>query len=356
MSESPISIPATSATAAAAAHERQRWLTKPQGALGALEAMSVWCASVQGQCPTHAFQHPALVIIAGDHGIVHTTSVSAYPPEVTGQMVLNFLAGGAAANVLARQHHVDVHVVDISVNATDAYRSAVPEHVVQHHVVDGSGSIDREDAVSYEEAVRAFDIGLSLSRNLAQDGIDLVIPGDMGIGNTTMAAAIVGHFTGSPAEEVTGHGTGIDQDHLTLKTAVVRAALERMRGTTPLQALAVGGGADIAAMCGLLVGAAQSRIPVLLDGVVSTAAALAAEAMAPGLRDWCAAGHVSTEPASRIGLRALNKTPILDIGMRLGEGSGALVALPVLQSAALTLGQMATFAEANVSDKPGGTL
>lgn len=346
-----MSIPAIDAEAGQEAMERQRTLTKPTGALGKLEDLSVWCAQVQGTCPPGPFQHPALVIIAGDHGIAQTQGVSAYPPEVTGQMVLNFVAGGAGANVLARQHGVDVHVHDISVSPTPAYLENVPARVRVHHVTDGSRPIDREDAITVDDAQRAIAAGRTIATSLVDSGVDLLIPGDMGIGNTTIAAAIIGHFTDTDAEQVTGHGTGIDDAHLTVKTEVVATTLNRMRSADPLAALAIGGGADVAALTGLILGAAQARLPVLLDGVVSVAAAVTAESMEPGVIAWCAAGHRSTEPAVSIGLRWLGLQPILELGMRLGEGSGALTALPVLQSAALTLAQMATFDSAGVSDR-----
>lgn len=346
-----MTIPPIDVSAGQAAIERQRTLTKPTGALGMLEDLSVWCAQVQGHCPPRTFQQPALVIVAGDHGIAQTQGVSAYPPEVTGQMVLNFVAGGAAANVLARQHGVGVHVHDISVRPTPEYLKRVPDHVRIHHVVDGSQPIDREDAITRTDAQRALSAGREIAASLVESGVDLLIPGDMGIGNTTIAATIIGHFTHSAAERVTGHGTGIDDAHLALKQSVVATALRRIRSADPLEALAIGGGADVAALTGLILGAAQARLPILLDGVVSIAAAIAAQTMEPGVRAWCAAGHRSTEPAVTIGLEWLGLTPVLDLGMRLGEGSGALTALPVIQSAAVTLAHMATFDSAGVSDR-----
>ena len=345
------SIPQVDTQAAAAAEVRQGLLTKPPGALGYLEDLSIWCAAVQGACPPHAFHRPALVILAGDHGIADRPGISAYPPEVTGQMVLNFVAGGAAANVLARQHGVQLHVFDISVRPTPEYLERVPSHVRRFHVADGSGRVDREDAIDWRGANEALQHGRSIAAALASEGIDLLVPGDMGIGNTTIAAATIGHFTASTSMEVTGTGTGIGVEERKHKAHVVETIMSRMAEKSPLEALAIGSSPDLISMVGLMLGCIEQRIPVLLDGVVSAAAALATEALAPGARQWMSGGHRSTEPAQTIALSNLGLRPILDLGMRLGEGTGGLAALPVLQSAALTLAQMATFDQARVSNR-----
>lgn len=344
-------IPATDDAAARLARHRQDTLTKPSGALGRLEDLSVWCAAVQGQCPPHAFRQPTLVIIAGDHGVSEIPGISAYPADVTAQMVLNFIRGGAAANVLARQHSVRLHVVDISVRSSTDYLAQVPEYVREFHVTDASGRIDSQDAITHECAIEAFIAGLSISSRLAAEGADLLIVGDMGIGNTTIAATVIAHFTSRPAHEVVGTGTGVDERGLQIKGDVINAALARMSKREGIAAMAIGGSADLIAMCGVMLGCIERKIPILLDGVVSVAAAVAIESMAPGARNWMIAAHRSTEPAQTIGLDHLNCQPILDLGMRLGEGSGALTALPIIQSAAATLAQMATFDEARVSDR-----
>lgn len=345
------SVPEPDEIAAGVARARQMTLTKPAGSLGFLEELSIWCASVQGKCPPTTFTCPGVVILAGDHGIASVPGISAYPSEVTAQMVLNFTAGGAAANVLARQHGALLRVFDIGVKPTPEYLAAVPPEARTFHVKDGSGRIDRQDAMTSMEAEQAWQAGSAIARSLVDDGVDLVIPGDMGIGNTSIAAAVIGHFTDSPAALVTGTGTGIGPTAQQAKTQLVGAAMERMAGKEPWDALVVGSSPDFIAMCAMILVAIDQRVPVLIDGVVSAAACLAAEHLAAGARRWMVAGHRSTEPAQSIALSALDCRPILDLGMRLGEGSGALTALPILQSAAATLAEMATFDQAHVSDR-----
>ncbi len=330
-----------------AARARQARLTKPAGALGRLEDLSVWVAAAQGVCPPRAIVSPRVVVFAGDHGVARS-GVSAYPPEVTGQMVANFLAGGAAVNVLARQAGASVRVVDVAVDAD------TPAAVAAHKVRRGSGRIDIEDALSRAEVDAALLAGIAVAAEEIAAGADLLVPGDMGIGNTTPAAALVAVFTGRDPAEVTGRGTGVDDATLRRKVAMVRAAAARVTAARaaadPVAVLAAVGGADFAALTGFLLQAAACRTPVLLDGVVSGAAALAAQALAPGAVRWWLAGHRSTEPAHGAALRQLGLTPVVDLDLRLGEGSGALVALPVLRAAIATLAEMATFDEAGVSD------
>ncbi len=347
-----IVLPDEDARAAGAA--RQAVLTKPQGALGRLEALSLWLCAAQGTCPPRPLDRVRVVVFAGDHGVARTAATSAYPPEVTAQMVLNFLAGGAAVNVLARQTGATVRVVDMAVDADYADLGAtVPEDVTRHRVRRSSGSIDREDALTREEAELAFAAGVRIADEEVDGGADLLIPGDMGIGNTTPAAVLVGLLAGVEPARIVGRGTGIDDQTWMRKTAAVRDAMRRGRPHKgdPIGLLAAVGGADIAAMTGFLLGAAARRTPVLLDGVVSTAAALVAHRIAFRARDWWLAGHLSTEPAARAALERLALDPIIDYGMRLGEGTGALVALPVLLAAGATLREMATFGEAGVSDR-----
>jgi nicotinate-nucleotide--dimethylbenzimidazole phosphoribosyltransferase len=337
-----------------AALARQGRLTKPAGALGRLEELSAWLCSVQGQCPPAALERVRVVVFAGDHGVARTAATSAYPPEVTAQMVLNFLAGGAAVNVLARQTGATVRVVDLSVDVDYAELGAtVPEDVTRYRVRRSSGSIDREDALTRAECERAFAAGVAIADEEVDAGADLLIPGDMGIGNTTPAAVIVGLLDGIEPARVVGRGTGIDDATWMRKTAAVRDAMRRGRPLKgdPIALLAAVGGADIAAMTGFLVGAAARRTPVLLDGVVSLSAALVAHRIAFRSRDWWLAGHRSTEPAAHAALERLALVPLVDYGMRLGEGSGALVGLPVLHAAGSTLREMATFDEAGVSDR-----
>ncbi|MFN8158153.1 MAG: nicotinate-nucleotide--dimethylbenzimidazole phosphoribosyltransferase [Candidatus Nanopelagicales bacterium] len=344
------------AEARTAAADRQARLTKPAGALGRLEELSLWLCSVQGECPPRPLDRVRVVVFAGDHGVARTAATSAYPPEVTAQMVLNFLAGGAAVNVLARHNGATVRVVDMAVDVDYADLGAtLPDDVVRHKVRRGSGSIDREDALTREEASRAFAAGIAIADEEIDAGADLLVPGDMGIGNTTPAAAIVGLLDGGDASTVVGRGTGIDDDTWMRKAAAVRDAMRRGRPYKgdPVALLSTVGGADIAAMSGFLLEAAARRTPVLLDGVVSCAAALVAQRIAYRAPRWWLAGHLSTEPAAAQALERLDLVPVVDYGLRLGEGTGALVALPVLNAAGATLREMATFDEAGVSDREG---
>jgi nicotinate-nucleotide--dimethylbenzimidazole phosphoribosyltransferase len=347
------SVTPPDAVAAAAALARQLVLTKPTGALGRLEDASVWMSAVQGRCPPSPFRRPAVVIFAGDHGIARTASTSAYPPEVTAQMVANFATGGAAANVLARLVGATVRVVDVSVDADPAYMDAIDPAVAERRIRRSSGSIDREDAMSAGEASAALRLGRVLAREEKQAGADVLIPGDMGIGNTTPAAALIGLLTGSDAADVTGRGTGIDDSTLERKCTAVAAAMARGGDVTgdPIALLIRVGSPDIAAMTGFLAEAATLGLPVILDGVVSCAAALVADRLAPGARGWWVAGHLSTEPAASASLADLGLQPLVDLGLRLGEGTGALLAVPMLNAAASTLAEMATFDGAGVSDR-----
>lgn len=331
------------------ARDRQLRLTKPPGSLGRLEDLSVWLAGVQGTCPTRPLDRVRVVLFAGDHGVARS-GVSAYPPEVTGQMVRNFLAGGAAVNALARLNDADVRVVDMAV---DSDLDDVPADVTRHKVRRGSGSIDVEDALTREQAEQAFRAGMAIADDEVDAGADLLVTGDMGIGNTTPAATLVGLLTQSDAASVVGRGTGIDDAAWMRKCAAVRDAMRRGRPVLgdQVQLLATVGGADFAAMTGFLLQAAVRRTPVMLDGVVSGACALVAQRIAFRSADWWLAGHRSTEPAHGKALDRLALEPLLDMGLRLGEGSGALLAVPFLRAAAATLAEMATFDEAGVSDR-----
>ncbi|MGH3327461.1 MAG: nicotinate-nucleotide--dimethylbenzimidazole phosphoribosyltransferase [Streptomycetales bacterium] len=331
------------------ARERQDQLVKPPGSLGRLEELSVWLAGVQGSCPTRPIRCPRVVIFAGDHGVARA-GVSAYPPEVTAQMVGTFIAGGGAVNVLARLVGAEVRVVDLAV---DDDLLGVPESVRRHKIRRGSGRIDREDALTREEAEQAFRVGLTLADEEADSGADLLVPGDMGIGNTTPAAVIIGALAGWDAAAVMGRGSGIDDQAWIRKCAIVRDALRRARPVIddPIQLLATAGGADFAAMTGFLVQAAVRRTPVLLDGVVSAAAALVAHRVAFRAVHWWLAGHLSTEPAHAKALERLAFDPLVRYELRLGEGTGALLAVPLIKAAGATLAEMATFREGHVSTR-----
>jgi nicotinate-nucleotide--dimethylbenzimidazole phosphoribosyltransferase len=334
------------AEALQAALARQNTLTKPPGALGRLEALSVWVASCQGACPPRQFSRARVVVFAGDHGVT-ASGVSAFPSEVTPQMVANFDAGGAAINVLATLADATVRVADIAVDA-EPLSPAIGAHKVRR----GSGNIAIEDALSEAETTAAIQAGRAIADEEVDSGADLLIAGDMGIGNTTPATTLIAAVTRSEPVAVVGRGTGIDDTGWARKVSAIRDALYRGRTVTgdPEALLRVCGGADLAAMAGFLAQAAVRRTPVLLDGVVVTAAALIADLLAPGARAWWQAGHRSTEPAHTLALDHLGLAPIVDLGMRLGEGTGAAVALPLVRAAVATLASMATFDEAGVSD------
>ncbi|HET9423466.1 MAG TPA: nicotinate-nucleotide--dimethylbenzimidazole phosphoribosyltransferase [Nocardioides sp.] len=331
--------------ARAEARQRLDGLAKPLGALGRLEELAVWLAGVQGTAQPRPPADVSVVVFAGDHGVTaSTTPVSAYPRQVTGLMVREFLRGGAAVTVLARAHGARVRVLDLAV---DDDLAGVPAEVVAHKVRRGSGAIDREDALTAEQVEAALITGRRVADEEIDAGTDLLIPGDMGIGNTTVAATLVGVLLGLRATDVVGRGTGVDDPTLDAKRAVVDAAIDRAtpHRHDPVALLRVVGSADLAAATGFLVRASERGTPVLLDGVISGGCALLAERLAPGSAAWWYAGHRSTEPAHRLSLEALGLCPILDLEMRLGEGSGALTALPVLRTAPLLLAEMATLAE-----------
>jgi len=332
-----------SATAYARARERLAALAKPLGSLGRLEDGAAWVSACQDRCPPRPLDRVRLSVLAGDHGVSHA-GVSAYPREVTGAMVAAMVGGGSGANVLARQHGVAMQVLDLGV---DADLGHLPSEVRRHHLRRSSGSIDREDALTPDEVRTALAAGEAIAADEIAAGADLLVLGDLGIGNTTPAAALVAATFGVGAEEVTGRGTGVGDAALAHKKQVVAAALARTadRVADPVQRLAALGSADLAAGVGFLVAAARAGVPVLLDGLVTVAELAVAEDLEPGVVAWCAAGHRSTEPAQQLALDKLGLVPLLDVGLRLGEGTGALTALPVLRSAVLLLREMALLAD-----------
>jgi nicotinate-nucleotide--dimethylbenzimidazole phosphoribosyltransferase len=338
---------------AVARHEQ---LTKPAGSLGRLEELGVWAAACQGVCPPHPFAQPQVVVFAGDHGVAAARGVSAYPSEVTRQMVSNFLGGGAGVNVLAALAGAAVRVVDMAVDGEPAASSAEASPlVIRHKVRRNSGAIDREDALTDAEVTQALAAGVAIADEEVDRGADLLIAGDMGIGNTTPAAVLVAALTGTEPVAVVGRGTGIDDAGWMRKAAAIRDALRRARPVVgdPVALLRTAGGADIAAMAAFLAQAAVRCTPVILDGLVVGAAAMLAEELAPGARQWWVAGHRSVEPAHDLVLEHLELDPVLDLGMRLGEGSGAVAALPLVQMAVGVLAEMATLDDAGVSGPAG---
>jgi nicotinate-nucleotide--dimethylbenzimidazole phosphoribosyltransferase len=326
----------------AEARRRMDALAKPTGALGRLEDLAAWVSACQGTCPPRPLDRVRAVILAGDHG-VSRNGVSAYPREVTPVMVRAFVSGVAGANSLARQHDVALRVLDLGV---DDDLDDLPAEISVYHL-GPSEPIDKADALTAADCKQALRAGEVIAEDEISAGADLLIIGDMGIGNTTPAAALVGASFGLRAEEVVGRGTGVDDDRLQHKTEVIGQALDRIgqRAEDPFDRLAALGSADIAAGVGFLRTAARSGVPVLLDGVVSVAEACVAEDLEPGIVAWCVAGHRSTEPAQQLALDKLGLEPILDLGLRLGEGTGALTALPVLRSAVLLLRELALLAD-----------
>jgi nicotinate-nucleotide--dimethylbenzimidazole phosphoribosyltransferase len=333
------------ARAAADHHDR---LTKPRGSLGRVESIGLRLAGIAGSSPPPLPTPAAVAVFAGDHGVL-AEAVTPWPQDVTAQMVQNFTAGGAAINVLARQVGARVVVVDVGV-ATEL--DAAPG-LERRKVRAGTGNLAREPAMAIDEARQALDVGVEVAARLVADGAACLVTGDMGIGNTTPSAALVAAFTGCGAAEVTGRGTGIDDPTLARKVGAVDAALARTPNRDdPLAVLASLGGLEIAALTGFVVGGAAARVPVVVDGVIADAALLTAAQLVPGAVHFCFAGHRSTEPAARLVLDTLGLAPIIDLDLRLGEGTGACLALPVLESAARILGEMATFDAAGVTDKP----
>jgi nicotinate-nucleotide--dimethylbenzimidazole phosphoribosyltransferase len=333
--------------AAAAATEHLGRLTKPPGSLGRLEALAVQLAAIAGTSPPPLPAPAAVAVFAGDHGVV-AEGVTPWPQEVTAQMVANFCNGGAAINALARQVGASVVVVDVGV-ATE-----VPDApgLVRARVAPGTANLAAGPAMTLAQVGAALDVGARTAARLVADGARCLVTGDMGIGNTTPSAAVIAAFTGRDARDVTGRGTGIDDDRLARKVAVVERAVRRAAGRPPREVLAEVGGLEIAAIAGYSVGGAAARVPVVADGVIAAAGLLAAAALAPRALPFVIAGHRSVEPGATAALEFLGLEPLLDLGMRLGEGTGGCLAVPVVQAAARVLGEMATFDSAGVSEKP----
>jgi len=327
-----------------AARARQVSLTKPPGSLGVLEDMSVRLAGIARTSPPPVPGRAVVAVFAADHGVV-ASGVTPWPQDVTTAMVENFRAGGAAVNVLAAQAAADVVVVDIGV-VSDVKEDAV---VWSRKVRPGTDDLAVGPAMSREEAAVGVMTGIRVASELVAAGYDVVATGDMGIGNTTASACLIAHLTGSTAEAITGRGTGIDDAMLAHKTGIVAAAVARIpKGADVLDVLAEVGGLEHAGLAGLILGCAAQRVPVVLDGVIAGAAALVAHALSPEAVDHCIAGHRSVEPGHAAALGALGLRPLVDLDLRLGEGSGAVLALPLVRSAAAVLRDMATFESAGI--------
>lgn len=375
------------------ARAHQDRLTKPRGSLGALEEVAVRLAGAAGVTPPPMPVPAALAIFAADHG-VHARSVSPWPQEVTVQMVANFLAGGAVANAFAAQIGASVTVVDVGVAAD------LPDdpRLVKRKIAYGTADLSQGPAMTVDQAVQALEAGMTVARDLVAAGARCLITGDMGIANTTASAALISAFTGRDPAEVTGLGTGIDEETHARKIGVVRAALranhlltetppadsgrlsapagsgglsapvgsgsvgsgsvgsgqegDGSRATEALRVLAAVGGFEHAAIAGFILGGAAARVPVILDGVIAGAAALVASALDPAAIDHCVAGHRSAEPGHSAALGHLGLPPLVDLGLRLGEGTGALLAHPLVCAAVRVMHEVATFDSAGVTEKP----
>jgi nicotinate-nucleotide--dimethylbenzimidazole phosphoribosyltransferase len=336
----------------AAARAHQPRLTKPAGSLGRLEDLAIQTAGIQGRALPR-LQRRTIVVMAADHGVA-ARGVSAYPAEVTGQMVANFVAGGAAINVLARQLAARLVVVDVGVahplplgepTGTDlAYR--------RRSLAPGTADLSRGPAMSTAQAEAAIDVGMETVAEEAERGLDAVVLGDMGIGNTTAGAALVAALCGQPPVTVVGRGTGLDTAAWERKVAVVEQALavNRVAPGDALSALACLGGLEHAGLVGVTLAAAARHAVVVVDGLAAAAAALVAAGLCPAVRDYLVAAHASVEPGQRAALAALGLTPLLDLGLRLGEGSGGALALPLLDAAVRLHAEMATFDAAGVAE------
>ncbi|MFC1907880.1 nicotinate-nucleotide--dimethylbenzimidazole phosphoribosyltransferase [Chloroflexota bacterium] len=326
---------------------RQDMLTKPQGSLGRLEELSVQLAGIQGK-PVPQVKHKAIVTMAGDHGVV-AEGVSAFPQEVTAQMVYNFLTGGAGINVITRQVGARIIVVDMGV-ATNLKSNP---QLLSRKVASGTQNMSRGPAMTKEQAVKAIETGIELVTSEVAKGLDIVGTGDMGIGNTTASSAICAVITGKPVSEVTGRGTGVVDEQLAHKVEVINKALavNRPDPAQPLDVLAKVGGFEIGGLVGVMLAAAAHRIPVVIDGFISGAAALIATALSPELNSFLIAAHVSAEVGHRLLLRHLELKPLLDLKMRLGEGTGAALGISLAEIAARVLAEMSTFTEAGVAER-----
>ncbi len=333
-----------------AARLRQDTLTKPIGSLGRLEELSIQTAGIIGQAIPH-LKDKCVLVMAGDHGVV-AEGVSAYPQEVTAQMVLNFLRGGAAINVLARHVGARVVVVDMGVVAD------LPDHpgLLKRKIAYGTNNIARGAAMTRQQAIQALEIGAEIVESQIVQGMDLLATGDMGIGNTTPSAAIAAALSGASAAEIAGRGTGVDDSGLQRKIEVIERALaiNQPDPKDGIDVLAKVGGFEIGGLAGAILAAAAHRRPVVVDGFISTAAAMLAVSLAPEARHYLIAAHTSMERGHHKMMEWLGVTPLLDLKMRLGEGTGAALAMSLVEAACKTLAEMATFGEAGVSEKSAG--
>jgi nicotinate-nucleotide--dimethylbenzimidazole phosphoribosyltransferase len=334
-------------TAMDKAAARQDILTKPQGALGRLEEISIRLAGIQRKAMP-VIKNKAIIAMAGDHGVV-AEKVGNFPQEVTPQMVLNFVRGGAAINVIARQ--VGARVVVVNMGVAGDLPADIP--VVNKLVAKGTANIAKGPAMTEAQAVQAIEAGISVVNAEIDKGLDIVGTGDMGIGNTTPSAAICAVMTGQAVAKVTGRGTGLSDDQLQHKIAVIERAIavNKPDPKNALDVLTKVGGFEIGGIAGVILGAAARGVPVVVDGFISGAAALIAEGLAPQVREYMFLGHLSVEPGHRIMADKLGLKPIVTLDLRLGEGTGAAIGIFIAETSARILAEMATFGEAGVSEK-----
>ena len=329
-----------------AARARQNALTKPRGSLGRLEELSIRIAGIKGEI-IPGFEHKAIVTMAADHGVVEE-GVTLYPQEVTRQMVFNFLNGGAGINVLARFFGTRVVVVDMGVVG-----GFEPHPNLVCKMIDfGTRNMTKGPAMTKQQALDAIESGIAVVEAEIAKGLDIVGTGDMGIGNTTASSAIAAVITGKSPEKITGRGEGLDNRQLAYKVKVVQKALDvnKPDSRDSIDVLSKVGGFEIGGLAGVMLGAAAHRIPVVIDGFISGAAALIATGLAPGLKDYLIAAHLSAESGHKVLLQHLGLTPLLSLEMRLGEGTGAALGITIVEAAVKTLAEMATFAEAGISE------
>jgi nicotinate-nucleotide--dimethylbenzimidazole phosphoribosyltransferase len=333
------------AEAMRAAEARQTRLTKPPKSLGRLEALSIQLAGIQAT-PLPSITQKMVAVMAADHGVV-AEGVSAYPAEVTPAMVLNFAAGGAAINVLSRHVGARVAVTDVGVNADLSGAEGVRHKKVRM----GTANMARGPAMTRDEATQAVEVGIALVDEELKQGLDIIATGEMGIGNTTAASAVIAALTGEPVARVTGRGTGISQEALPAKIAVIERALEvnSPDASDPLDVLAKVGGLEIAAMTGVYLAGAAHRMPVVMDGFISAAAALAAVRLCHECVDYVLPSHVSIEVGHQVVFDELGLIPLFDLQMRLGEGTGAALAMSIIEASARIVAEMATFESAQVA-------
>lgn len=333
-------IPLPDETMEQQAREHIDQLTKPPGSLGLLEEMAIRLAGITGE-RTPDMGNKAIVVCCGDHGVVEE-GVTAYPSEVTEKMMANFASGGAAINVIARQTGADVYVVDVG-----SLARKVPDGVIDCKVRPGTDNMASGPAMSRDEAVRAVMTGVDVARRLKQEGVRIIGVGEMGIGNTTPATAIAAVMTGSPVDQLTGRGTGVDDAGMLRKIHVIEQAIRvnQPDAQDPIDVLAKVGGLEIAAMAGVMVGGALERMPVVIDGLISTSAAMIAAGLTERVKPYLFASHLSEEPAHRILLEKLGLTPLIHARMRLGEGTGAALLFPLMETAVALMREMATFAD-----------